>query len=488
MAKRKKTTSEAREPSAKLRKHMEALGLKSVSDYHAWCVDHGFAPSIDKGHQDLQEEAQTFQGEQKRARSQETLHRNPRRFIQQACAGGIDPEDVKRPKLQEFAQSIHDSKADGDSRNALCALLLAVNDRADFAMESVTFGSHTYRYVDALIRLNDRRGQWIRPLDTWQPSTHNRDRQFSSLARHLFARYPVPTFMDSAWFRGGQGAYHLRNWFIHIGSGKNIRTAKTPVPMTKRIAHHFAEAPDHYSIENAIRWGQIHALEGDRRLTEAILGTPLGESFEHEAFWTTVFRFFVANPLLDRKHVGPIVDYLRHQKFETREVVTGPGTVELQEPPQPNLSMRGRTAESLLRQVDQWHQELGRTKVAQDLYFKRSGVPSFAARSGPEQKNTWRIRELLSGAELVAEGRAMRHCVASYAASCARGHCSIWAMELETPTGTEKHQTVEVNAHGTIVESRGRFNRLPTAGEYEILKRWAREAGLTLSHYVFTSD
>lgn len=468
----------------RMRKHLKALDLASTRDYFAWCRDKGFAPSLDKSKEDMADEAKVLEREETRRRRHAKVHRNPRKFIEQCCEGHLGPEDVTRPNWHEVCRSIHDSNPDTAARVSLRQLLLTVNERADFLFESIAFAAQPYRYVDALLRLNDRHRQWIRPLEAWRPGSHNPQRQFSSLVRHLLTRYPVPYFMDSAWFRREKGSYRLRDWFLHIGAGKNIRTAKTPLPLTKRMAHHFAEAPRHYSIEQALRWGQVHALGGDQRLTEAILGTPIAGSFEHDAFWQTVLRFFIANPLLDRKQVGPIVDFILYQKFETREVVVGPGEVELQAPPQPNLTMRGRTPESLLRQVEDWHRELGRSAAAEGVYFKRSGFKAFERKAGRSGENTWRIRELLSGAELVAEGRALKHCVASYARSCASGECSIWTMEEHTPTRVHKRLTVEVSAHGMIVESRGRQNRLPTAAEYGILQDWAREADLTISNFI----
>ena len=101
---------------------------------------------------------------------------------------------------------------------------------------------------------------WIRPLKQWTPRSHNPDRQFSSLARHLRAAYDVPVFMDKAWL---QGTVVQQQWFKHVGTGKNIRTAEgIPIPLTKKMAHCFLEAPDHYPIEAAFRWAQVLALEG----------------------------------------------------------------------------------------------------------------------------------------------------------------------------------------------------------------------------------
>jgi hypothetical protein len=277
----------------------------------------------------------------------------------------------------------------------------------------------------------------------------------------------------------------MREWYLHIASGKNIRTARTPLPLTKLMVHHFLEAPAAASIEGAFRWGEVHALGGDATLTHALLGTRLAHSFDHYEFWSSVIRFFIANPMLDREHVGPIVDYLHAQKFQTREIVDQNGRTTIEPPPQANLQMRGRTAESLLAQVERWHQALGRTKGAENLFFKASGIKAVSFKTGSKDApSVWRFRELHSGNDLIAEGKAMRHCVASYARSCAAGNCSIWAMEVDRQMGSEKIQTVEVTKQGVIVQCRGRLNRLPTSAEFDIVRRWAGVAGLTISPYV----
>jgi PcfJ-like protein len=468
----------------RMRRHLGRLGMRAVPDYLAWSRAHDFAPSLEKSSYDLEEELEAQERDRQRAARHARLHANPRKLIEAACAGDIDPDEVTRPQLHAFCLAIHRSKSDEASRRSLCALLLKVKDEAGFLLEGVSFFGRSYAYIDALIALNDRRWQWIAPLEDWRPASHNRRRQFSSLVRHLTAKYDVPAFMEEAWFRSDRRADRYRQWFVEIGAGRSVRTLDMPIPMTKAMAHHFLQAPDDFPIEGAIRWGQVHAMGGGRRLTSAILGTRLGNSFANDEFWSSVIRFFIANPMLDRQHVGPIVDYLAAQKYERREVMVGPGRVEMQEPPQPGLTMRGRTAATLLAQVERWHRELGRANDAERLYFRCSGHKGLLHKAGKEGANEWRIRELLSGAELIAEGRAMQHCVASYARSCATGRCSIWAMEVTTRMGREKRQTIEVSAEGMIVQCRGKQNRLPTSAEFDIMKQWARNAGLTISPYV----
>lgn len=467
-----------------MRRHLGRLGLRTLGDYQVWCASRGFAATVEKSPYDLEEELQALAHDSQRIAMQARLHGNPRKLIEAACAGDIDPAEITRPQLHAFCRSIYMSPKDEASRRSLCKLLLKVKDEGDFLLEGVSFLGRSYLYVDGLIAINSRRTEWIAPLETWCPASHNARRQFSSLVRHLLARYPVPAFMDQAWFRSEASSERYREWFVHLGAGKNIRTLPTPIPLTKLMAHHFLEAPDDYSIEGAIRWGQVHAMGGGRRLTEALLGTRIGQDFAENEFWTSVIHFFVANPLLDRRHVGPIVDYLYAQKFETREVMVGPGRVEVRPPPQPGLTMRGRTPNTLLAQVERWHRELGRVSDAGRLYFHRSGIKELSLRTGTDGDAEWRIRELLSGAELIAEGRVMKHCVASYARSCADGRASIWAMELSGKTGVEKRQTIEVTRDRIIVQCRGKQNRLPTAAELAVVKEWARLAGLIVSPYV----
>jgi hypothetical protein len=74
----------------------------------------------------------------------------------------------------------------------------------------------------------------------------------------------------------------------------------------------------------------------------------------------------------------------------------------------------------------------------------------------------WTITELLDSHALVAEGRSMQHCVATYVSSCLHGKSSIWAMEVETDGERRKMLTVEVDpARKVICQARGKRNELP---------------------------
>ena len=57
--------------------------------------------------------------------------------------------------------------------------------------------------------------------------------------------------------------------------------------LTKRMAHEVLNAPAHYTISEALRYGQIVGQQGVSALVETVIATRLGESFEHEDFWST---------------------------------------------------------------------------------------------------------------------------------------------------------------------------------------------------------
>ena len=83
------------------------------------------------------------------------------------------------------------------------------------------------------------------------------------------------------------------------------------------------------------------------------------------------------------------------------------------------------------------------------------------------------IRELLSNAELGAEGREMGHCVYIYAKSCRNGSTSIWSLGVEDGKG-HRHRilTIAIDPRSrTITQIRDRFNALPNAKNKKNLER-----------------
>ncbi len=371
---------------------------------------------------------------------------------------------------------------------ALGRLVLACRGRTGFFE-----GPESQRFTGALLALSAHGDRWIREPEGWKPRSHNTYRQLHSLARHLVARYDVPTFMNSAWLEGvtAEGLIH-QDWFIQVGQGGNIRTADgLPIPLTKKQAHHYLRAPDDFDVMGAFRWAQIIDLGGTERLVRSVLGTRLGTGFANDEFWVTVLRWLVAQPMLDPAQHGPIIDYLHEQRFAPSVPNPDAGLPGRPAwvPPQPNLVMKGRSAETLLRSVARWHRQLGRTAGATLVVWPPSGIAPLRLEEGQdENRRTFTITELLSSHELAEEGRAMGHCVGSYATSCSSGRVSIWSLKVAEAWGRETRLlTLEVwNSTRRVIQARRKFNRMPGDKEMAILARWAESARLTLSNWLGT--
>lgn len=355
------------------------------------------------------------------------------------------------------------------SREALKWLVLHVERHADRLLEAPRPAAEN-SYLVALLRLARLHDRWLRPLETWRPTSRNASRQFGHLARHLLAHYPVPHFLDSLFFTPGTA--QSDGWFYHLGTGGNLRTApRLSAALTKRMAHHALQAPDDFQVMQAIRWGQVLGLGGDRRLARAVVATNLGRQLwdrRDEEWWLTVIHWFVNHPLLDPVHVGPIVDYAHYRRYEAEE-------------PPGDFSMTGRSPAAVLRLVDEWHDEI-HNRDRRLHHFQHCG-----ARGGTWTTSWqgftvgWQVQEILDSRALVEEGRSMRHCVATYLWSILNGKCSIWSLQVNRYGGWERALTIELdNASRTVLQCRGKCNRYPTPEERGLLAKWAEGSYLTL--------
>jgi hypothetical protein len=92
------------------------------------------------------------------------------------------------------------------------------------------------------------------------------------------------------------------------------------------------------------------------------------------------------------------------------------------------------------------------------------------------------MEEILTPQRLREEGAEQSHCVASYEGVVRAGQTSIWSLGMNCASGFVKRAlTVEVeNASRTIVQARGKCNRLPDLAELRILGLWAHENALRL--------
>lgn len=412
--KKKKSKNKTEEVPEEILDHIRRLGLSSIKEYKIWCKHHNLGTGLNKSRNQLQKEinfVNQFNASKKLSNSKKA--QNLSHIIQQSY--------LKKYSNPTDEISLEITEAFRNSKNPKILL------DTFLTLESISKLFRNTLHIRGIAELVKHYHSWIRPLRDWKPKTHNADRQFSSLARHLLAKYNVPIFMDSAWFtRNNVYQNQYQNWFKHIGMGKNIRNAdKLPISLTKKMAHFFLTAPNDYTINEAFCWAQVHGLGGDKHLADALREKNI---LRDDNFWLSVINFFIRNPMLDRSVVAPIVDYIWNQKYENRRVFDERGVVRHIGPIQPNFSMKGRNPQSLLHQVERWHRQLSKETRGDNLQWQHSQFKDFEFQEGNEKTGNmrfWLIRELLSSKELIEEGRKMRHCVATYAKSCYHGRCSI---------------------------------------------------------------
>jgi hypothetical protein len=259
-----------------------------------------------------------------------------------------------------------------------------------------------------------------RSLADWHPKTKNAHTQLASLLRHLFDQYgDVPEWVVNAW-----GA---------------APTSHGGVDTTRLLLHLGRE--------------------------------PIGPDDE---FWLGVLDLFRATPMVDPWQFGPVCDWIHFRRH-----VGSPA-----EPAQPGFSVKGRNLAAVLAHTARWHQQLtqaqryaGMLGVPLHTTWPGLPVPDFVS---ADEDGRVRITQLRTFAQLLAEGRALHHCVASYVQSCQRGRCGIFSLTIDETRAI----TLEVNAQRVVVQARGRHNRSLAADERHWVGRWVDQAQLVLSKYV----
>ena len=150
--------------------------------------------------------------------------------------------------------------------------------------------------------------------------------------------------------------------------------------------------------------------------------------------------------------------------------------------------MRGRAPEALVQQVDAWHRQLRRVRRGDHVAtWGTCLIPGYDRIEGePPNQRRFVIVELLTSAELRAEGLAMRHCVGTYAWSCQSGRTAIYSLRADEGAGPCRRLTVEVDVRRReMTQARGKYNEQPTELDKRILKAWATRARLGVGRYAF---
>jgi hypothetical protein len=349
---------------------------------------------------------------------------------------------------------------------------------------------HTEGCARAISRMACFHDRMVRSPYTWMadpPSIH-------SLSRHLFARFDVPEFAHRAWF----GETVEARIFLDIARGINPRKAIVNSGLSSRLSkkasHFFANAPDRFGISDTIRWAQLRSFGASDQLATRIVKACQGFAYD-EDFWQELAQFLVyacnVQPgKRERSIVAPddcelkeIAAFVWQQKYVDASRVLG-YRVLLDVPLQPNFSFSGRTLKSFRRHMRDWRNEIEVPVSTPIRIAKRNRVwhPSgFRPLVIVEDGISWEFVEILESNQLYIEGGLMRHCVATYEASCFSGRSSIWSLRRKIESSQRRVVTIEVWPESQrIVQAKAKRNAAPTAHSLALIRQWAIENQLAM--------
>jgi hypothetical protein len=338
-------------------------------------------------------------------------------------------------------------------------------------------------------------GDILRDASAWRPQIKTRDaaRLRLAAARFLFARYAVADHLEQIWIDcTGLTRDEIllrKRWYIVAAGGGSLYKEGAGAWLSRKEVHAFLNAPPRLGFEAAI-WHAIgRSYSSDPAVVLRIAHSRIAQTPRAElAFWREVVRFFCAHPTTV-EDMDDLRDYLADCRRNS-----------------PQFSLKGRTLASLNRQMREWHRDLeaiarieaARRRAEAAQACARGQASSHEADGGrwpgaaivdwswnPTAKDRakreeYMVIQLRTAADLVAETRAMRHCVATYASKCIAGHASIWSLRRRFAGNTERLLTIEVDRQSRAVQVRGFANRAPYPGERNLLERWGKARGINL--------
>ena len=185
-------------------------------------------------------------------------------------------------------------------------------------------------------------------------------------------------------------------------------------------------------------------------------------------FWKDVVRL-ISTPedgLSYHSNIRSLIDYLEYQRYGPNEIL--------------DYSLKGRTLNSIIRVVDEWHFEAAFNYTQEDLEatWKSLGLQDFK-KTNP--KNIFRITEITSGRRLLKESEEMKHCVFSYLGMCRTGKTHIFSLTEEklsiVKTIEKPLVTIEVKERN-MVQAYGEGNSLPPIELLTLISDWCDKNGI----------
>lgn len=341
----------------------------------------------------------------------------------------------------------------------------AIQSRSD--IDAIRSAAEKYESTDFALRLLLYSPFWVRNPRSWKAEgeTH--------LLEHLFAVRDAPAFLYEEWFREFNiTSYKWLCWFILLAQGGSLKRAAKLFgwKISGKFSHFLKKAPIEMSPLEACIFAEVKRLAGSRREIIRILNSPefvvdptessddpLYSEFRQETIlWLINHRDEITDD-----ECGQILSWAMHEYTESRR---GAGR---------RFSWKGRNARRAIERSRAYRRQIETPWLE---YRWQSRGWDYVWEQSPQK--IWSFHELTTGAELFAEGKALNHCVASYAARCASGHSAVVSLRC----GNSPRVTIEINPKTLqIVQARGKNNREADKEERHIISRWMSSIMLVIS-------
>ncbi len=298
---------------------------------------------------------------------------------------------------------------------------------------------------------------WVRLPIHWDPE------EKVSFFQHLFCVYKTPQFLNHEWERSGN---RMRKkwivWFILLGQGASLQQAAKTFQwqIPKKFTHFLFEATEFPSPMLACIYAQIKCLGGGRWEYENLIRndyflydpTEHYPGFEPHIFWKETVHWLINHrEEMTSNPCQTILNWGVHCFTETRHRGV-------------TFSWKGRSVTQSLARANQYQESLKITPQRQS--WKPRGWNWSKA---DEDGHLWHIEELTNGLALFEEGQFMGHCVHTYTNRCVSGHCAIFSLTKDK----KKKVTIEIYPlTKTIIQIRGKGNRMATGEEKSIADQW----------------
>jgi len=325
-------------------------------------------------------------------------------------------------------------------------------------------------------------------LSNWKVPKSKSDKSiFKSLFLHLFVAYRLPAVVQNHLINIlyiDKVDYWKRDLLFGLALGNGLHhITSIPFDCNSKMNFHLCQAPDDYSIEQALAWAKLRSSNTGHRISNILARKLFKGNYTDWPTWIPNFLGFVQrNPSITARQINSLLSFIVFQK-EQKYLLSFPEVsykIEV-EPLFPNFSFKGRTISSALSMENKWKEYL---QILRETGSKGalplSTTQPFTYRS--KNGKTYTFRQILSVKDLITEGKRMHHCVATYSKNCLKKICSIWAVQIRFPKGLTKNlltiELVETSKH--LEQIQGMCNRNPSKEEMEAIKDWANKETLTI--------